>query len=238
MNTSMIDLFALVLLLLLVVIFPLIGIWDFRRLVRWIQEGRTDARVHTYNWILVMEWGVTIGLLAWWFIAGRDIAPLGFIFSAGGWQWLAVGVGLILSLFMLFQMSKVVRSHEELKKLREQMGDLGHLAPQTPEEDRKFVLVSITAGICEEMIYRGLLMAVLVPIVGTWPAVALSSVIFGLGHVYQGLVGVGKTTLVGLVMALLTVFSGSVFTAIILHAVIDMTSGRMMGAALRDDSQA
>ena len=44
---------------------------------------------------------------------------------------------------------------------------------------------------------------------GTWPAVALSSLIFGLGHAYQGPAGMGKTGLVGLVMALLTVASGS-----------------------------
>ena len=76
-------------------------------------------------------------------------------------------------------------------------------------------------------------MAALTPLVGLWPAVALSSAIFGLGHAYQGLAGIGKTALLGFLMALLTVFSGSLFVAIVLHAVIDITSGRIMSAALR-----
>ena len=67
----------------------------------------------------------------------------------------------------------------------------------------------------------------------TSPAVVLSSIVFGLGHAYQGPVGMGKTALVGLVLALLTVFSGSLFVPMLLHTVIDLTSGRMMGAALR-----
>jgi membrane protease YdiL (CAAX protease family) len=70
-------------------------------------------------------------------------------------------------------------------------------------------------------------------LVGTWPAVAITSVIFGLGHAYQGFSGIVKTGLVGLVLALLTVFSGSLFIAIVLHAVVDLTSGRLMGKALR-----
>jgi membrane protease YdiL (CAAX protease family) len=97
--------------------------------------------------------------------------------------------------------------------------------------------VSVTAGVCEEILYRGILMGVLTPVVGLWPAVGLSSVIFGLGHAYQGFPGIVKTTLVGFVLALLTVFSGSLLAAMILHAVIDLTSGRMVSAALADEVQ-
>ena len=102
-----------------------------------------------------------------------------------------------------------------------------------PTENRWFDMASITAGVCEEILYRGLLLATLVSLVGTWPAVAISSLIFGLGHAYQGVSGIVKTGLVGLILALLTVFSGSLFIAIVLHAVVDLTSGRIMGRALR-----
>lgn len=235
MNPSTFDLFAIVVLLIFVVLFPLIGVWDFRRLLRWTNEGRTDARIKTYNWIFVMEWGITAGLLAWWFLAGKEMAPLGLIPKAEGWQWLAIGLGLAGTVFMIFQMRGVIGNQDELRKLRNTMGNLGNLAPQTAQEDRLFTMVSITAGVCEEILYRGLLMAVLIPVVGTWPAVGISSVIFGLAHAYQGAVGIAKTSLVGLIMALLTVFSGSLFIAILLHSIIDMTSGRIMGAAMLPD---
>jgi membrane protease YdiL (CAAX protease family) len=56
-------------------------------------------------------------------------------------------------------------------------------------------------------------------------------VIFGLGHAYQGWEGMGKTALVGLVLGLLAWFSGSLFVGMILHAVLDLTSGRILQAA-------
>ena len=68
--------------------------------------------------------------------------------------------------------------------------------------------------------------------IGLWPAVVVSSIIFGLGHAYQGKVGILKTGAVGLVMALLVVFSGSLWIAILVHAVVDITSGRIMSAAM------
>ena len=233
MNFSTLDIFAVVALLILTVVVPLLGIWDFRRLLRWTAIGRADARIKTYNWIIAMEWGMTLGFLIWWLLAGRDLAALGLVPAAEGWQWLAIGAGLAGVLFMIYQMASVMHSPDQLEQLRAKMGILSRLAPRSPREDRLFAMVSVTAGVCEEILYRGLLMAVLVPAVGTWPAVALTSVIFGLGHAYQGLAGFGKTTLVGLVMALLLVFSGSLFIPMLLHTVIDLTSGRIMGAALR-----
>jgi membrane protease YdiL (CAAX protease family) len=232
MNTGTLDFFTLGILLLLVIVTPLFGIWDFRRLLRWTEDGRTDARIKTYNWILVVEWGLTLGLLAWWIASGREFGALGLVPDYYGWRWLAVAMGVGGSLFLLWQMVTVAGKPGELAKMREQMGELSALIPRNPAESRAFAMVSVTAGICEEIVYRGMLMGALIPALGLWPAVALSSVIFGMGHVYQGMTGIIKTTLVGVFMALLTVFSGSLLVAIVLHAIIDLTSGRLMGAAL------
>lgn len=236
MQPNQLDTYALITLLILGIVAPLMGVWDFRRLLSWTAEGRADARLKTYRLILVMEWGMTLALVGWWLFAGRDLTSLGLVPEYFGWRWLVLGLGLAGTVFMIWQMTTVMRSSGELEKLRAQMGDLRALAPRSPGEFRVFSLVAVTAGICEEILYRGVLMAVLVPAIGLWPTVGLTSVIFGLGHIYQGLKGIVKTTLVGLVMALLTVFSGSLWVAILLHVVVDLTSGRMMGAALQGET--
>ena len=66
---------------------------------------------------------------------------------------------------------------------------------------------------------------------GIVAAALASSVLFGMGHAYQGVVGVAKTAGVGLVLAAITLLSGSLVPAILLHAVLDLTSGRILGAA-------
>jgi len=227
------TLFILIILLLLAVVSPLLGVRDYRLLLRRTSEGVADARVKFYKGVLVFHWPLTIGLLAWWLLSGNSLESMGLIPVADGWPWAAIGVGVFAILAQVIYLAIVSRNADKLAEIKKQIGDLASLAPQTPREDRLFDMVSITAGVCEEILYRGLLLATLVSLVGTWPAVAITSLIFGIGHAYQGYSGIAKTGLVGLVLALFTVFSGSLYIAMVLHAVIDLTSGRIMGRALR-----
>ncbi len=227
------TLFTLIILLLLAVVFPLLGVRDYRLLLRQTREGVADARVKFYKGVLKFHWPLTIGLVAWWLLLGNGLESMGLIPIADGRQWVAIGVGIFIILAQVIYLATVSRNADKLTAIKEQMGELSNLAPQTRTERRLFDMVSITAGVCEEILYRGLLLATLVSLVGTWPAVAITSLIFGLGHAYQGISGIAKTGLVGLGLALLTVSSGSLFIAIVLHAVIDLTSGRIMGRALR-----
>jgi len=231
MGSNPFDIFTLVTLLILAVIMPLNGIWDFRRLLRWIEEGRADARIKSYTWILIMQWGLVLGLGGYWVMAGRGLAPLRLIPTAAGWQWLAVGIGATVTAYTVWQMFTIIGSSDKLDEARDQIGELIGLAPQSAGEMRWFNSVAVTAGVCEEILYRGILLAAMTPLVGMWPAVFISSVIFGLGHAYQGPAGILKTSLIGLFLALLTVFSGSLFVAMLLHTVGDITSGRIMAAA-------
>jgi membrane protease YdiL (CAAX protease family) len=223
----------LIILLLLAVVFPLLGVRDYRLLLRQTREGDVDARVNFYKGILKFHWPLTAGFLAWWLLSGNGLESIGLIPVVDDGQWSAIGVGVLAILAQVMYAVTVSLSADGLTAIKEQMGELSNLAPQTRTENRLFDMVSITAGVCEEILYRGLLLATLVSLVGTWPAVAITSLIFGLGHAYQGISGIAKTGLIGLVLALLTVFSGSLFIAIVLHAVVDLTSGRIMGKALR-----
>lgn len=226
------NLFGLLLIGLTAIVFPILGARGHRDLMHQIKRGMPGARTDTYKSYLKIHWPLTIGLLVWWLLMGKGLDAVGLVPVANGWQWLAIGLGLAAVAVQITYVVVALRDADKLAQVRQQMGELSMLAPQTPAEQRLFGVVSVSAGVCEEIVYRGLLLATLVPLVGTWPAVVLSSCIFGLGHAYQGIAGIAKTSLVGLVFALLTVFSGSIFIAILLHAVIDLTSGRVMGRAM------
>ena len=224
---------TITLLLVLTILVPVLGVWDYRKLLRKIREGRSDARLNSFLWTIAVQWILTLGFLAWWLRADGELASLRLVPAVAGWQWLAIGAGLAGVAFLVLQMTSVLRSPEKLAQVREQTGALSGIAPQSAAERRVFALMAITAGICEEILFRGLLLAVLVALTGTWPAVILSSAIFGLGHAYQGWKGVGKTGAAGLLLALLAVGSGSLFVPILVHAVGDLTSGRLLEAASR-----
>ncbi len=102
---------------------------------------------------------------------------------------------------------------------------LAFILPVTQEERAWFALVSVTAGICEEVLYRGFLIRYLSDgpwHVGLWIALAVASVAFGLGHGYQGLSGIIGTTVLGAVIAVIFLATGSLWLPMALHAIIDL----------------
>jgi len=86
-------------------------------------------------------------------------------------------------------------------------------------------LVILFVGVYEELTARGLLLSrcrTVLP--GTWAPIMASSVMFGLGHAYQGWLGVAQTTLIGVVLAWCTIRWGTLWPAIVAHATLDLTS--------------
>jgi len=110
---------------------------------------------------------------------------------------------------------------------------LAQLLPRTGREKGVFVVLSMAAGWGEEMAYRGFLIPALALVLGgVWPAALLSSAVFGLLHAYQGLLGMVRTALLGFVLAGSLVLSGSLWPAIVAHAILDVVAGVFLGEVL------
>jgi membrane protease YdiL (CAAX protease family) len=100
------------------------------------------------------------------------------------------------------------------------------LMPVSGRDRILFTGVSITAGICEEIVFRGFLIHVLYGATASLPvALLLSSGVFGIAHAYQQPAGALRATLIGLILALPLVIAGSIVPAIIAHAAIDILAG-------------
>ncbi|MDQ3364847.1 MAG: CPBP family intramembrane metalloprotease [Myxococcota bacterium] len=85
--------------------------------------------------------------------------------------------------------------------------------------------LSITAGITEEITYRGLLvlvLAALVPDLATGGVVAVCAVLFALAHTYQGRAGVVATGILGAIFTLAYLGTGSLVLPIVLHSLVDL----------------
>ena len=110
---------------------------------------------------------------------------------------------------------------------------MAQLLPRTSEERATFAGLSLAAGWGEEMVYRGYVPALLVAVgMDLWVAFGVSSVSFGVLHAYQGPVGVIRTTLMGLLLALPVAFTGSLFPAMAAHALYDVVAGLVLGPVL------
>ncbi|MGK6321901.1 CPBP family intramembrane glutamic endopeptidase [Sphingomonas sp. DT-51] len=105
------------------------------------------------------------------------------------------------------------------------LGDVESVLPATWGELPWGALLSVTAGVTEELFFRLLLPLLLVRCgVPALVAVALACIFFGVAHRYQGAAGVIATTLVGAVLTLAYLLSGSLVAAMLLHIAIDLNA--------------
>jgi uncharacterized protein len=100
------------------------------------------------------------------------------------------------------------------------------ILPQSTVELLPYFALAITAGLCEEFLYRGFAMAVLEQVgLQTWAVVLLSSALFGLAHSYQGRGGIVMTMLIGIILALGRITFDSLIPAIFWHSAVDVVAG-------------
>jgi membrane protease YdiL (CAAX protease family) len=217
---------------ILAAVLPIFGVLEHRRLEAAIDTGVSNARVQAYRLTMTVEWGLLLAAVAVWLTSGRSLSALGLGFESGPRWWLGVALTLAACALLVTQVVVVLRSRDGLQSTREQLGSMEAMIPHDEREGRTFAALSVTAGICEELLYRGFLIAYFAAIFGTWPAVALSSLVFGLAHSYQGPLGFAKTAGVGLVMAGLYLLTGSLWAPMLLHVFVDLTSGYLARRAV------
>jgi uncharacterized protein len=101
------------------------------------------------------------------------------------------------------------------------------ILPQSTVELLPYLALAITAGLCEEFLYRGFAMAVLIHVLGlqAWAVVLLSSALFGLAHGYQGRGGIVMTMLIGIILGLGRIAFDSLIPAIFWHSAVDVVAG-------------
>jgi membrane protease YdiL (CAAX protease family) len=117
----------------------------------------------------------------------------------------------------------------------DELGELAKMLPHSQSELRWFVAPSLTAGFCEEFLFRGYLIWAFTPALGWWGAAVLSLLAFTAGHAYQGKSGALKAAFVGGLFTLFVLVCGSLIPAMVLHALIDASSGVIAWLVLRDE---
>lgn len=100
------------------------------------------------------------------------------------------------------------------------------LLPQGPLETMLWIGVSITAGFCEEIVFRGYFHRQFEILTQSrWMALALQALLFGISHGYQGIEACLKITLVGALFGLCAIWRRSLRPGIVAHAWSDILGG-------------
>lgn len=214
--------FDLIPLGLALLVLPLVSVLAGRQ----IGQKPPKSLVPRYLQTMLRGWLMVALVAGLWWRAGRPVAALGLdipIRPYGIYGLVIVGIAALGVAFQLFNLRKLVKS-ERLAKLRKQLEHI-KILPRSNAELIVFILVSLTAGIWEELIYRGFLFWFFAPHVSLPGIVILSSLVFAVGHAYQGWRGVMFSGSLGVLFGLLFAASGSLWWLMAAHALVDLNGG-------------
>jgi sodium transport system permease protein len=92
------------------------------------------------------------------------------------------------------------------------------------------IAAGLLAGVCEELLYRGPLQTALARRLPPWLALSIGAFLFAAAH--MDLQGLPYRTLLGVILGWLVLRGGSIFPAMLMHAVIDSTQIALLANAL------
>lgn len=207
---------------------------EYQRFKRYRSTARRQAMY--VKWLresFLVFGGLSLVLLL---LVGQFV-PL-FLSDVNGWEWVrsirewydslgALAIALTVLLAFLVIVAPILLlflargSQEEVTAI----GDIQALLPRNRREVRLGALLSLNAGLVEELLFRLALPALLYGAFGSALFAGIASVlIFGALHVYQGALGVLGTVVIGTFLLALYVATGSILVPIVVHALIDLRS--------------
>jgi uncharacterized protein len=197
-----------------------------------------SRRTAAYWYLFVYQWALVASVVALWIYRKRQWSAL----LLGSPKLLGFGVGMLLAgaylAISVVQTRTIMKRPELWDRVRSKMAEIEPLSPHTSEERKIWTIVAITAGCCEEVLFRGFLLAFLASLAGLIAAVAITVLLFGLFHAYYGWKGILKTAAFGLFVTALALWSASLVPVIILHASIDLMTGDLAYRIISNSSLA
>ncbi|HVW78377.1 MAG TPA: type II CAAX endopeptidase family protein [Alloacidobacterium sp.] len=190
--------------------------------------SHTLEQHHVSQYLLTLAWEWILATLVLWGIRMRGV-PLRQLLGARratwhGWKedfilaaafWVAATI-VLAALGILFKLAHFSTPEKTITQL----------APQNAVQFLLWIVLSISAGICEELAFRGYLLQQFAHMgrrisVG----IVLSSLVFGVAHGYEGVSGMIAITVYGALFCALAIRRESLRAGMMAHAWHDIFSG-------------
>jgi membrane protease YdiL (CAAX protease family) len=111
--------------------------------------------------------------------------------------------------------------------VKDKMKDIYHYLPKTQREFDWFIVLSISGGICEEMIFRLFLFEFINENANLLIAFVLTNIIFAITHIGSGKQNIISSFILGLLFSAIYYFTDNIWIAVLLHIAIDINGGTL-----------
>lgn len=221
------------------IILPVFAITQAQPEMEEEEEFDTQGKVDLYFSNGLTMWILTLIISFVWFFSGRPLYEIGFEFPQfNGSLWLILTIGFII-IYGLDAWNEV-RTEAKREATKEHLKENVPFLPTTNLELQHFAILSLTAGFCEEVIFRGYFIQYFLSFTGISPlgqfiAIALPGVIFALSHLYQGWKAVAKIMVLAIIFGYIFLETQSIWIVVILHFLVDFVGGYMAMKLLKEE---
>ncbi len=199
------------------------------------QKGITGTRFSSRDKLTVYIanslalWAMALLALGIWWWGDRPLARIGLCQpNPATTKWSALIAGLIVATWA-FDFFWQTRPRRLANTRREWLKNTPFM-PDSIKESVWFVPLALSAGICEEVVFRGYLIRYFESLLGdqswsAWLAMLIPAAVFAWGHRYQRRIAMIKIFLLALAFGTLFIVSGSLLWCALIHFGIDFAAG-------------
>ena len=194
------------------------------------RRARLRCNMYTLGWLWIATaiacWANGLHSLAT--LSGLGIQTSWLETHAWVWWVLTILIVLVVLLQFVLPVIQVTIKYRDRPFLEpKQLEPLRFFLPASTLERRWFAALSVTAGFCEELLFRGFLLRYLhtSPLhLGLGWAILLAAIVFGTHHLYQGTKGFLTTSVGGLIFTAILLVTGSLWAGMVYHAATDLSA--------------
>jgi hypothetical protein len=191
--------------------------------------GHEYSRIASYCVVISAEWLIAAFIWLGCRLRGLSIHTLCGEMSRG---WLTVGRDLGIAIVFLLAANIVLAPIQKLAHATPN-SSLRNILPHGGVEVAVYLLLALTAAICEELIYRGYLQRQF----SAWTrsaaaGIIVQSVVFGICHAYQGSAMILPISVYGSLFGLLALWRRSLRPGMIAHFLQDGIGGLVLARLL------
>lgn len=229
--------FDFLLLALIVIGLPIRAWFSMRELRAAPPEALRALRARLWTRAILSQWLLVAAVAALWMWQRRWWSGLNVAARFGPME-VGMLIGIAVLAFLLDRQRRALAGQPEVvERLRVRLAPVQGLMPEDRAEWWHFAALAVTAGVCEEVLFRGYVTWALAHVLPSYTIAALAqAAIFGIAHAYQGARGVWTTFMVGLFLTVVVWLTGTLWVAMLIHALMDLNAGdlalrvRMLGA--------
>ena len=221
----------IILIISLSIIYPISGYIQQKKLKKSISDGGYN-KIKWYRETIIWSWIPVLIIVLLFPLSNMTLKNIGvkWIYigasSLNNWiKYLLIGLYFLYLLYNIYSII-ILKYNKKSRSITAATipNDFRLFFPITSKEKSIWDFVAISAGITEEIIYRGYLfyaLGIIFPHISIILILLITTIIFGIGHIYQGKEAI-KSTLIGFILGIFYIVFNSIIPLIIIHIAQDL----------------